>query len=201
MAHKYQCETLLERCVKYMTSFYHDDFTLWRNDEAVFSPPRFDRIHCIGVVNLARLLGADKWLPGALMACCILGAELFDGFVREDGVVEKLSQEDLTRTLIARSEIVKADTNICVYALERTSPFCHCQTDCEENIKRVLWKYLLPYYTLSLGVPWSNTSVAGYLEEVNVIPCAECMEFIRAREAEQLREVWLEWPETLRLGS
>ena len=200
MAHKYEIDAAVQMAADHLRRHYPADFDDWnrtREDIPLFSP-----LEHIGVVNLARLIDAPDILPAAFMRCCGLDPDiLLEGFVREDGVVEKLSQEDLTRTLIARSEIVKADTNLCVYALERTSPFCHCPTDCEENIKRVLWKYLLPYYTLSLGVPWSNTSVAGYLEEVNVVPCEECMEFIRAREAEQLRELWLEWPETLRLGS
>ena len=139
MAHKYQCETLLERCMKYMSSFYHDDFTLWRNDEAVFSPPRFDRIHCIGVVNLARLLGADKWLPGALMACCMLGAELFDGFVREDGTRETLSLDDLGRCYLGRANLVEANATATLKLLKQTlSPDCVRPERCEPTLRKLL---------------------------------------------------------------
>ncbi|PIL24773.1 hypothetical protein GSI_12659 [Ganoderma sinense ZZ0214-1] len=85
MAHKYQCEALLELCVAYLKRFYHDSFDGWRDNSTCMSPPRFERIHAIGVVNLARLLGHPKMLPSVLMACCLLDAEIADGFAREDG--------------------------------------------------------------------------------------------------------------------
>ncbi|RPD76886.1 hypothetical protein L226DRAFT_459128, partial [Lentinus tigrinus ALCF2SS1-7] len=139
MSHKYQCETILERCMKYMSSFYHDDFELWRNDEEVFSPPGFERIHSIGVVNLARLVGADKWLPGALMGCCMLGAELIDGFQREDGTRETLSLDDLGRCYLGRANLVEANATATLKLLRQTlSPDCRRPERCEPTLRQLL---------------------------------------------------------------
>ncbi len=139
MAHKYQCEALLERCMQYMSAFYHDDFPLWQTDGAVFSPRKFERIHCIGVVNLARLLGADKWLPGALMGCCMLGAEIVDGFMREDGTRETLSLEDLARCYLGRANLMEANAIATLKLLKQTvSPTCRRPERCEQALRHIL---------------------------------------------------------------
>ncbi|RDX46011.1 hypothetical protein OH76DRAFT_1298918, partial [Lentinus brumalis] len=139
MAHKYQCEALLARCMQYMSAFYHDDFPMWQTDGAVFSPKKFERIHCIGVVNLARLLGADKWLPGALMGCCMLGAEIVDGFEREDGTRETLSLEDLARCYLGRANLMEANAIATLKLLKQTvSPTCRRPERCEQAMRHIL---------------------------------------------------------------
>ncbi|KAI0702670.1 hypothetical protein C8Q76DRAFT_659740 [Earliella scabrosa] len=139
MGHKYQCEKLLARCTEYLKRYYHDDFDLWRNDEHVFSPPTFKPIHNIGVVNLARLLGANVMLPGALMGCCTLGMEIVDGFTREDGTKEMLSFEDLARCYLGRANLVEANADATLKLLTQTlAEGCLRPERCEPTMRKIL---------------------------------------------------------------
>ena len=139
MGHKYQCDKIVNRCVEYLKRYYHDDFSLWRNDEAVFSPPKFKPIHNIGVVNLARLLGADVMLPGALMGCCMLDMEIVEGFAREDGTREMLSLEDLGRCYLGRAKLLEANAEATLKLLKQSvASGCQRPERCEATMRKIL---------------------------------------------------------------
>ncbi|KAI0694943.1 hypothetical protein C8T65DRAFT_833354 [Cerioporus squamosus] len=87
LGHKYQCDKLVQRSVDYLKRYYVDNFDEWFKVTSL-DPPTFQSIHRIGVVNLARLAGADGLLPVALMCCCMLGSDISKGFTREDGTLE-----------------------------------------------------------------------------------------------------------------
>ncbi|KAI0742517.1 hypothetical protein C8Q80DRAFT_1273171 [Daedaleopsis nitida] len=75
------------------------------------APPAFEAVHSIGVVNLARTINTPSLLPAALMACYMLDAtELINGFTREDGTTEKLSQDDIGRCFLGRANLMQANT-------------------------------------------------------------------------------------------
>ncbi|TFK84835.1 hypothetical protein K466DRAFT_654561 [Polyporus arcularius HHB13444] len=62
----------------------------------------------IAAVNLARLTGnTTTVLPMALLDCAALGPDVMQGYRREDGTYDHLSQEDLKRCLRAREMLVE----------------------------------------------------------------------------------------------
>ncbi|KAI0706731.1 hypothetical protein C8T65DRAFT_577168 [Cerioporus squamosus] len=202
MAHKYQCEALLAGGMKYMAAFYHDDFPLWQNDEAVFSPPTFERIHSIGVVNLARLVGADKWLPGALMGCCMLGAELVHGFVREDGTHETLSLEDLGRCYLGRANLVEANAMATLKLLKQTvSPTCRRPERCEQTLRHILSELtneVNKITLINLRWDWSWTPFVDR-SDVERDLCWECHRMLGKQERQKdiHREIFERLPEMM----
>ncbi|KAI0742523.1 hypothetical protein C8Q80DRAFT_1328903 [Daedaleopsis nitida] len=107
LGHKYQCEQMVSRAVAYLRQYYVSDFNRWFAVTSL-DPPAFRAVHRIGVVNLARLAGADDLLPVALMCCCILGPEIGDGFAREDGTHEALARADLARCFVGRARLLEA---------------------------------------------------------------------------------------------
>ena len=66
------------------------------------STTSFRPVHAIGAINLARLTGTTSILPCAFYHCCTLGGAVVDGWKREDGSVERLSDEDLKRCINGR---------------------------------------------------------------------------------------------------
>ncbi|RDX49028.1 hypothetical protein OH76DRAFT_1351489, partial [Lentinus brumalis] len=107
LGHKYQINTLFDESLSYLKECFTTDLKArqaWL-DHRVQVPLEWGsyrpEIYAIGVVNLARLAHCDTILPTALAACCSLRVEsLFDGFVREDGTRERLSEGDLRLCMI-----------------------------------------------------------------------------------------------------
>ncbi|KAI0742519.1 hypothetical protein C8Q80DRAFT_1058783, partial [Daedaleopsis nitida] len=200
MGHKYQCESLVNRCLAYLTRYYHDDFELWRNDEHVFSPPSFAPIHNIGIVNLARLLGpvADTMLPGALMACCTLGTEIVDGFRREDGTHETLSQADLARCYLGRAALVEANAEATLQLMQQTvAEHCRRPDRCEGVLRRILEQMTRENRQLlfSLRWDWSWTPFIDSMDGERDL-CWECYKMLgkQGRQKERQRAIFDKLP-------
>ncbi|PIL26496.1 hypothetical protein GSI_12254 [Ganoderma sinense ZZ0214-1] len=106
LAHKYRIPQIQDQALSLLQEFWYT------SSFYIFTGPRPDRdidirpVHAIGAVNLARLTDTPSMLPLALYECAHLdGGALFDGWTREDGTVERLSDADLRRCLDARVEL------------------------------------------------------------------------------------------------
>ncbi|KAI1795466.1 hypothetical protein LXA43DRAFT_44558 [Ganoderma leucocontextum] len=156
LADKYECTMLMQRCLEYLKRYFHDNFDSWKDDAAVFAPPQFERIHCIGVANLARLTGQDKMLPGALMGCCQLGTEIADGFAREDGARETLSVEDLARCFVGRAKLIEWNARATLRILhQEVHAECRQQERCGAVLLRMLRALEESSVLYSLRWDWS----------------------------------------------
>ncbi|KAI0752020.1 hypothetical protein C8Q74DRAFT_1211638 [Fomes fomentarius] len=198
MGNKYQCDKLVNRCVEYLKRYYHDDFDLWRNDEAVFSPPNFKPIHNIGVVNLARLLGVDVILPGALMGCCMLGMEIVEGFTREDGTREMLSLEDLGRCYLGRANLLEANAEATLKLMKQSlAPGCRRPERCEPTIRKILHGLAEGSQNVlfSLRWDWSWTPFIEREDKERDL-CSECFKMLgkRGRQKEIHRAIFDKLP-------
>ena len=69
------------------------------------SPLALDPSFSIAVVNLARLTNTPSLLPLALYHCAYLGSDVLDGWAREDGTLERLSDADLRRCVDGRAAL------------------------------------------------------------------------------------------------
>lgn len=124
--------------LEYLRKYYTDDFDTWYPSNLV-RPPSFQAINSIGVVNLARLTGEVRMLPTALMDCCTLGAEIVEGFVREDGTRETLSAEDLGRCFVGRTKMAQASARIAHQMFRQVvAPNCKHTTCCARVLQRML---------------------------------------------------------------
>ena len=196
MGHKYQIDAAVKIGTDYLLKYYPADFATWKNQRQ--GAPHFTPLEHIAVVNLARLIRADDILPAAFMHCCSVDpAKLVKGFEREEGVFEKLSYDDLTRALIARGELIKADAHACVYALEPGVSCCDTSDYCSEVLHGALWEHIAEDEERTMGLNWHKMSWADYFEYLEPDPCEECLDLIREREAEMLKELWDRWPDIL----
>ena len=154
---------LMQRALEYLKRYFHDNFDAWKDDAAVFAPPKFERAHCIGVVNLARLTGQHKMLPGALMGCCQLGAEIADGFPRESasdsdggGGRETLSPEDLARCFVGRAKLLEWNARATLRILhQEVHADCTQRKRCAEVLLRMLTALEESSVLYSLRWDWS----------------------------------------------
>ncbi|KAI0750314.1 hypothetical protein C8Q80DRAFT_1167412 [Daedaleopsis nitida] len=124
MAHKYQAEEIVTAAACRLDTFFAkfsahatllieicavesrrkwniDWLTLWKWTEHVASV-KVELSHATEAVNLARFLGRPAWVPFAIFLCCVGDPlHLRNGVRREDGELERLSDEDYMRCIRA----------------------------------------------------------------------------------------------------
>lgn len=104
LGHKYQMNGLTADAVGYLKQWYAPKYwSDWAGKVLYGLDAPFQRVHAIGVVNLARIVNEPAMLPAALLVCCSLEQEIVEGFVREDGTRETLPVEDIGRCFVARA--------------------------------------------------------------------------------------------------
>ncbi|KAI0668970.1 hypothetical protein C8Q78DRAFT_978850 [Trametes maxima] len=152
---RYRCEQMVQRSLEYLKRWYTDTRDGWFGVK-LLDPPRFDAIHVIGVVNLARLTRTDSLLPSALMVCCLLGGDIVSGFTREDGTQEQLSAEDLGRVFTAKGKLLLANVKATHRVFgQAVSPGCRRPKVCTVVLSRLLSK-LADDETVIDSLRWSS---------------------------------------------
>ncbi|KAI0752028.1 hypothetical protein C8Q74DRAFT_1211611 [Fomes fomentarius] len=200
LGHKYQCETLMQRCLAYLRKYYTDNFDLWFQVDSL-DPPSFLAIHRIGVVNLARLTGADYLLPVALLRCCMLGPEISQGFEREDGTWETLSIEDLTRCFVGRAFLFEATFVAAHRALRPTvADGCTNPERCTGALQHLLSE-MVAHESVMKGVrnlrfDYTYSWYANRTEQGRAL-CSKCYPLVGSsgRPAEDQRAIFKRLPE------
>ena len=160
-------------------------------------------MHRIGVVNLARLAGADYLLPVALMCCCMLGPEISEGFTREDGTKETLALDDLARCFVGRAKLLEA-TFVAAHRTFRStvSDACRDPVRCQGALQRLLQELVEHAGMMGdirdLRFDNSKTDYINETDEERAL-CAKCFAMVgkNGRQAEQHREIFKKLPEMM----
>ena len=202
LGHKYQCDKLVQRSIDYLKRYYVDNFDEWFKVTSL-DPPTFQSINRIGVVNLARLAGANGLLPVALMCCCMLGSDISKGFTREDGTLETLSMEDLTRCFVGRAKLLEA-TFVAAHKTFRdtVAPDCKNPSRCKEALQRLLHQMVengdLMKDIRDLRFDNSKTEYINSTDDDRAL-CSRCFTMIgkTGRQQEQHREIFRKLPEMM----
>ena len=198
LADKYECAMLMQRALEYLKRYFHDNFDAWKDDAAVFAPPKFERAHCIGVVNLARLTDTPSLLPVALYKCCSLGGAIVDGWIREDESVEYLSPADLKRCINGRNALAKEAFSI-VSAIFDATPSMECKIPkaCEAAIRVLLSEAFENDGVADSTVldSWAEI-IRGYAQSQDDDGfCEACETELIARDLAERERVWIRLPE------
>ncbi|KAI0752027.1 hypothetical protein C8Q74DRAFT_348706 [Fomes fomentarius] len=202
LGHKYQCEKLTQQCLAYLRKYYTDDYDLWFQVHWL-DPPSFLAIHRIGILNLARLTGADYLLPGVLMCCCMLGPEISQGFEREDGTWETLSIEDLTLCFIARARLLEA-TFVAAHRVFRPTVADGCTNPerCTSALQYLLSEMVANESVMQdvreLRFDYSKSGYANETEQGRAL-CSKCYPLVvsSGRPAEEHRAIFKRLPEIM----
>ena len=188
----------MQRSLAYLKKHFVESFDTWARIDPP-RPPAFEAIHSIGVVNLARMTNTPSLLPTALMSCCMLKpSELVNGFAREDGTPEKLSQEDIGRCFLGRANLMQANTLATLGLFTQTlSDGCTRRDVCApvflklidelRNNERVVC-------TLEWYKYWSDY-IDGRDDDRRI--CAPCYKMLQEREKVAHRDIWRRLPELM----
>ncbi|TFK88107.1 hypothetical protein K466DRAFT_521356 [Polyporus arcularius HHB13444] len=214
LGHKYQVDTLFNQSLSYLKNCYTTDFEarqawLKTNDGAQvpFEWGRYydSQVYSIGVVNIARLVQCDTILPTALAACCSLEVErLFDGFVREDGTRERLSEADLKLCLAGMRGLTLAVSAVVLKALASPSRReCKTKAACRREIQEILCDVAQedsPIYFLTDNPfrdidRWITSDVSWEEEKA----CAGCLAEVKKRFRTEQQNMWAALPSILNI--
>ena len=154
-------------------------------------------------MNLARLTGTASLLPVALMACCKLGAELGDGFAREDGTRETLAYADVVRCFVGKARLTEA----CFVAVHRVfrdavASGCKHPSACKGVLQRLLQQVVENEELMEdIRALHFDDAKTGYVDAVDASRalCARCYEMVgeAGRQDEQRREIFRRLPEMM----
>lgn len=154
-------------------------------------------------MNLARLTGTASLLPVALMACCKLGAELGDGFAREDGTRETLAYADVVRCFVGKARLTEA----CFVAVHRVfrdavASVCKHPGACKGVLQRLLQQVVENEELMEdIRALHFDDAKTGYVDAVDGARtlCARCYEMVgeAGRQDEQRRDIFRRLPEMM----
>ena len=194
MGHKYEIHSAMDSALAYLRSYYPSDFMSWKANKK--GAPKFQPVHSIGVLNLARLTEAFDMIPAAFWICCNLDIEdLRGGFKRQDGTHETLSTTDLVNVLIAREELAKMTALgcLCVLDIIAGSRSCTCDdsdSDCQSSVSAVVERLAESDTDDYIGPTLTGCWVRFLNGELSVSFCSDSVEAIKEKQKEQLREAW-----------
>ncbi|KAI0742514.1 hypothetical protein C8Q80DRAFT_1273169 [Daedaleopsis nitida] len=189
LGHKYQIDQMVQRNVDHLKKYYTDDFDAWF-DVSPLEPPGFDDVHSLGAINLARLTGTHSVLSTAILSTSLLdSAKIIEGFSREDGSHETLSQEDVGRCICGKWETTEAS----LWALHKVfsggpSTSCIRTGQCKQVIQKML-DGVMHDDERAIKMKWWE-SWKDYIEEVDeerelCWACYNAVSHERKKEAER----------------
>ena len=196
LAHKYNIADVQKQALYALREYtFNDGFEKWMED-------RVERIVvegpcAIGAVNLARLLDEPEMLVIALYKCLGLGSGILDGWKREDGSVERLSEDDVKRCITANRELSRSSV-IAVYKTFRPEPSdeCNQKTRCEASLRQTLTQYLdLCVEHISDGSDVMTTRQGMFSELDGFGMCEACWEEVKTRETWGRYDIWIRFPD------
>lgn len=156
----------------------------------------------IGVVNLARLAQCDTILPAALAVCCCLGSvELVDGFAREDGSRERLSEVDLKRCIAGVRGLAHAASAMVINALAGFNRHdCKTRAACHRAIRELLADHTNDDAYFPMYNPFRNWDswLAHHWNDQGA--CAECLAEVKQRFRDEQRRMWAKLPHIFRIA-
>ncbi|TBU37460.1 hypothetical protein BD309DRAFT_995090 [Dichomitus squalens] len=194
LGHKYQLDRLVDAALAYLRRYYTTDYDTWHNIHTHCKTHPLSPVHAIGVVNLARLTGADDILPSALYACCTLeGPQLVEGFQREDGTPEVLSNADLARCIQGKANLTKERVGHVV-GLHRRFQSPNCKQRCSGGavIHKIVSRIDCAIHPCAFeGWTWPPANGPGG----NF--CPHCLHILNMREHAQKQDLWNRLPELM----
>ncbi|KAI0691704.1 hypothetical protein C8Q76DRAFT_660872 [Earliella scabrosa] len=207
LAHKYGIEDVQRQALSALKAdltefsrFYEGegaaviyDETVWKGEEGPRRGLTESSSQAIGIVSLARLTDTPSLLPVALYICATLGNSMLNGWKREDGTIEHLSEEDLRLCI-----------NGC-YALSRRalemlgnifvpSSSCCSPPGCETNLSLAFAEAArnsYDAYSPYILVPFTD-SVDSTLEAFEL--CSACARELPIRELATRKDAWDKLP-------
>ncbi|KAI0690393.1 hypothetical protein C8T65DRAFT_587951, partial [Cerioporus squamosus] len=159
-----------------------------------------ERVHAIGVVNLARLTGYLSILPTALSVCTMLQKSIVHGFTRSDGVWEQpLTADDLGRCFELRGDLGQANAAIMLKILSSTTDLsCLEPSHCQEKLALVLGIHPIPFFAADFAPAGVAPAWKPYDESLQGAGlCDDCRDSLGREYRSEHRELCRRLPKML----
>jgi len=207
LGHKYQFDDVQREGVRQLKLFFPEDYASWMKmyTYGLGSPEiRCSPQETIRAVNLARLVGAETVLPAALYACCQLDSpDLVNGYVGPDGIIERLSLEDLVRCIDGAKALQTAVAGIVyrVCRLDDVPDFSQWNRDIRRH-HQACWHVVKSLERDAHGEKSITPDVFWVCVEMMADDagshlkacCNTCLAFVRAKGQQELRQLWNRLP-------
>lgn len=196
LGHKYQMNDLVSDAVAYLKRYYTSIFDEWATGRLYAPGAPFQKVHAIGVVNLARLVDEPLLLPTALLMCCSLGRDITTGFVREDGTREMLPLDDIGRCFAARTHLTKQMILILFHIFHpSTSNGCTTHSTCQGGLQTMLHNARAALSQIAHpDVYRSFVHAFGPW-----LVCTSCKEMVMKRDVDSRADSWYHLPKFFEL--
>ncbi|KAI1795319.1 hypothetical protein LXA43DRAFT_1178792 [Ganoderma leucocontextum] len=150
-------------------------------------------VHNIGAVNLARLTDTPSILPLALYGCAYLDGALFDGWTREDGTIEHLSNADLRRCADARVALAHEHHSILSRLFDHAaSAACTRPDRCAAELRRLHRVAIRSDVRRTAIMDWS--AGVRILERHGVL-CGPCSDELLERNDSERKKIFDKLPD------
>ncbi|KAI0706734.1 hypothetical protein C8T65DRAFT_577234 [Cerioporus squamosus] len=204
LGHKYEIDWMVKKGLEYLKRRYPDDYLRW-SLQATDPTVRFDDpsvfARSISVVNLARLTDTPSLLRPAFLLCCMMDPHvLMQGYQREDGTCERLSADDLTRVLLARTELVRLDALAAIRIFQDVSTDCVDVDGCTQCCLQALRELLDPVSPARTFNPPRRPTWHQYASDIGDGGdsfCDACLAEIRSVEYRERLSMWNSLPAIL----
>lgn len=196
LAHKYDIQDVLDASLAELQLYFPKDFAPWDTSTACSD------IEAISAVQLARLTSTPSVLPSALYVCCLLPVnELLQGNVRDDGVVDTLSTEDLSRCIQGKARLCTRMVQIThdLFAPANNPNCTSLKTGCDAVIAAISQRevHALKQGDGAVLERWTDI-IDRHCENRHPKPqlplCRSCIDFLKARQNGIRAQVWSELP-------
>ncbi|RDX46023.1 hypothetical protein OH76DRAFT_1407373 [Lentinus brumalis] len=204
LGHKYEVDRIVEKGLGYLKKQWLDNYSGWSFQANLAYARYWANPHiaerCISVVNIARLTDTPSLLRPALFECCTIDPQdLLKGHQREDGVCERLTAEDVTRVLLARTELVKLDALTALRIFRNTSGECYDYHNCTHAFQDAISELTeSPSPSRMFSADPKRPSWFDCASKTDGPSfCDACLMEIRRKENEERSEMWNMLPSIL----
>ena len=154
-------------------------------------------VHAIGAIYLARLTNNPSIIPVAMLICC--GIDLMTvltGWIREDGSIVRLSNDDIIRFLVGRDTLAERAASEYLKILAcGPHPDCWQVTTCKEKVANADASFSSSFNASVQGRQIvSSINAATDIIVRKLDPCTRCQDYVRAFGVRRRREVWNDLP-------
>ncbi|EJF60249.1 hypothetical protein DICSQDRAFT_63216 [Dichomitus squalens LYAD-421 SS1] len=197
LGRKYQLTGLYAQALRFLKDHYTPSFDALEDFDFA-TPPGWKKVEAIGVVNLARLTGELSFFPVALVQCTMLNAEIFQGFICEDGVRETLALRDLglcfqTKTRI-RIAVVAAVLRTFTHSI---APLCTSSESCSSTLQDMIKSLDTCTEDMIAGDPFESILNLVEYGKLELVVCDRCMDMLEELGWEERKDLWKRFPKLL----
>ena len=164
----------------------------------LFGP--LESAHHIAIVNLARLTNRPSFLPLALYHCTYLGSALFDGWTREDGTTEYLSDSDLRLCVDARAWLMQGRACFISTVFGAPSSGCERAGSCADMMRGAASSLLSSAGLLRADAMRDLRYIVDLLGCKSSELCGPCMRELLARNEAGRKDIFERLPEIFEIA-